>query len=138
MITQSFPDPGPPDPISERLLRLEKDHPDLIYPAANLDAIPKLVAQPLPVFPSSLVGQVPSGTAVVAFLVDTDGHVRLPRIMATTNIAFGYAAVQAISEWIFDPPTLHGQPAVAQVAMPVSFGGQTAKAATPGGGVPKG
>lgn len=103
------------------LLRLEKKKPQSIVGASQLDGplIPR--SRRPPVFPVALRGKVDQGEAVVEFLVDEHGHARLPRIVRASDPAFGYAAVQAVSQWLFEPPKAGGRAAVARVTAPFAF-----------------
>ena len=61
------------------------------------------------------------GEARIEVLIDEEGKVRLPRIVEATDPAFGYAAVQAVTEWRFEPPTAAGKPAIVRVLVPFDF-----------------
>ena len=61
------------------------------------------------------------GEAQVEFLVDEQGHAHLPRIAGASDPAFGYAAVQAVSQWLFEPPKAGGKAAVVRVVEPFEF-----------------
>jgi TonB family protein len=121
MDEQTFDDAHPEDPAAERLLRLERKHPELIYGAKALDTPLRAVSRRQPIFPFALRGRVAEGSADVLFLIDTDGHARLARVAAATDPAFGYAAVEAVSSWIFDVPTVHGKAVVARAVVPIRF-----------------
>jgi len=64
-------------------------------------------------------------------LIDLEGRARLPRVVAASDPAFGYAAVQAISDWRFEPPTVKGETVVVRARVPFSF--KTGEAAPHGG-----
>ena len=70
---------------------------------------------------------VKGGETLIEILVDEEGRARLPRILSASDEAFGYAAVQGVAAWRFDPPKRGGRPVVVRVQIPFSFGG----AATP-------
>ena len=63
-----------------------------------------------PAFPSALRAQAGSGKAVIEFLIDEQGRVRLSRIVSASDPAFGDAAAQALTAWQFAAPTVGGQP----------------------------
>lgn len=104
-----------------RLLRLEKKHPDKIAGAGHLDQPLHPLSRQPPVFPLVMVGKADRGTATIEMLVDKDGHARLPRIVKASAPAFGYAAVQAVSQWLFAPPKSHGKSVVVRVEVPFEF-----------------
>jgi TonB family protein len=61
------------------------------------------------------------GKVVVEFVVDKTGRVMLPRIVSASGLGFGYAAVQAIATWRFEPPTSGGNPTMARAQVPFAF-----------------
>jgi len=103
------------------LLRLEKKHPEKILSAKRLDAPLKPIFRRAPFFPSSVGGRLDRGEARIEVLIDEEGKVFLPRIVEATDPAFGYAAVQAVTEWRFEPPTAAGKPAIVRVLVPFDF-----------------
>jgi TonB family protein len=113
------------------LLERETKQPDSIAKANKLDAQPKPTATCTPAFPAALRGKADSGEAVVEFLIDEQGHVRLPRIISASDPAFGDAAAQALVAWQFVAPKTGGQPAVVKVKIPVKFTAPTDSAAAP-------
>ncbi|MBW8780724.1 MAG: TonB family protein [Verrucomicrobia bacterium] len=109
------------DEEAERLLELERKHPDQIVGANKLDAVPKPMSRRRPRFPTNVAAEVKSGEALVEFLIDEGGHARLPRIVSASDPAFGYAAVQTVNTWLFSPPLVDGKPVVTRVRIPVVF-----------------
>lgn len=105
------------------LIALEKKHPERIATLRDVDAKPKPVSRRAPVYPSALRASGRSGETLVEFLIDEDGAVRLPRVVSATDPAFGFAGVQAISAWRFEPLKVHGKPAVVRVQIPLRFDG---------------
>jgi TonB family protein len=103
------------------LLRREKKKPESIVGADKLDAPLKSLSRRPPVFPLALNGKMEQGTATIELLVDEDDHARLPRITEASDPAFGYAAVQAVSQWLFEPPKAGGKAAVVRVVVPFEF-----------------
>jgi TonB family protein len=106
----------------DRLLSLERKHPERIARANDLDSPVKALVRRSPVFPKSLTGKIAGGEALVELLVDEHGHARLPRIVSASEPAFGYAAVQAVALWQFSPPVSKGSPVVTRVRIPFNFG----------------
>jgi len=108
------------------LLALERKHPERIVSAAKLDARLHPISRRPPMFPLALAGRVAVGDAVVEFLVDEIGHARLPRVVSASDPAFGWAAVQAVAVWRFDPPKSAGKSVVTRIRVPFTFTGPTA------------
>jgi TonB family protein len=105
---------------AERLLAMEAK-PGLIHRISELDARPHPRTMWAPLYPSALISSSVLGNSVVECLIDEKGAVCLPRVVSASQPEFGYAAVQAIGSWTFDPPTIHGQPVVARVRVPFKF-----------------
>ena len=106
---------------SERAaLALERKHPERILKGRDLDHRLKPVITHSPCFPRGDL-KVDEGDAVVEFLVDEEGRVCVPRVVSASDPAFGYAAVQAVSTWRFEPPVSKGKPGVARVSVPFEF-----------------
>jgi TonB family protein len=103
------------------LLSIEKKHPEKILSAKKLDKPLQPLSRRPPVFPISLLGRLDRGSATAEVLIDEEGKVCLPRIVKATDPAFGYAAVQAVIDWRFEPPTVGGKPVVVRVQVPFEF-----------------
>ena len=106
---------------TDRMRTLERKHPERIVSAGKLDVRLRPTSARPPVFPSSLDGSVTKGEATVELLIDEDGRARLPRVVSASAPAFGWAAVQAVSTWRFDPPRQAGGPVVTRVRIPFIF-----------------
>ncbi|MEO6995155.1 MAG: TonB family protein [Lacunisphaera sp.] len=110
-----------PDEEGDRLLALEKKHPERIVSAASLDLPLKPLSIKRPVFPKELLDKATAGKTVVEILIDEKGHAKLPRVISASDPAFGYAAVQAVSAWWFQPPHRNGKPVITRVRIPIDF-----------------
>lgn len=107
--------------LDEDLIKLESKHPEKIFSAKKLDAPLNPTHQRSPVFPSAMRDRLNQGEAVIQILIDEEGKVHLPRIVKATDPAFGYAAMQAVVEWRFEPPKVGGKTAVVRVQVPFMF-----------------
>jgi TonB family protein len=114
-----------PDPEGASMLNLEKKHPEKIFSAGALDAPLKPISQRPPVFPVAHAASG-EGSAVVEIIIDDKGHVRLPRVVSASAPDFGYSAVQAVSQWQFEPPKVKGKPAAVRARAPFTFSIKTA------------
>jgi TonB family protein len=103
------------------LLKRENERPESIVGIDKLDAPLKPLSRRAPVFPLALRSKVDRGEARIELLVDEEGHARLPRIVVASDPAFGYAAVQAVAQWLFEPPKSSAKPAVVRVIVPFVF-----------------
>jgi len=111
------------------LLALERNHPDKIVSPTHLDAKLKPISMRPPVFPVSLRPATAKGEALVEVLVDEEGLVRLPRVIAASDPAFGWAAVQAVAVWRFEKPKAGGKSVVTRVRIPFEFQAKADEAA---------
>ena len=103
------------------VLALEKKNSPRIVKMRELDEPLKPTYQQPGSFPTCLDPAIRTGSAVVEFLVDEEGTVRLPRIVKATHLAFGYAAVQSVAAWQFEPPKRGGRAVIVRVRAPFEF-----------------
>ncbi|AOS44114.1 transport protein TonB [Lacunisphaera limnophila] len=111
-------------PITEgahRILRRIQKSPEKIVSAAQLDERPRALSTRPPVYPTKLLQAGQPGSAQIEFIIDEEGDAQLPRIVASTEPAFGYAAVQAVATWRFAPPRQGGKPVATRVQVPIDF-----------------
>ncbi len=111
-------------PITEgahRILRLIEKASEKIIPANLLDERPKPLSARPPVYPTSLLKAGQPGSAQIEFIIDEDGDAQLPRIVSSTEPAFGYAAVQAVATWRFAAPRKDGKRVATRVQVPMNF-----------------
>ncbi len=88
---------------------------------AALDQIPVPRFMGKPDYPSNLRDQRITGSAVIAFIVDTNGDVRDPWVVQATHEEFGLAARQAVSKWKFRPGQKGGRNVNVRMKVPVAF-----------------
>ncbi|MBD5778312.1 TonB family protein [Pelagicoccus sp. NFK12] len=62
---------------------------------------------PLPIEMTEPTAKV-DGIATVEFYIDELGHVRCPRIVAGSSLAFGRSLLDTVSKWKFEPPLAAG------------------------------
>ncbi len=89
--------------------------------AEELDAPLKPLSQRPPIYPSVLREAGADGEATIEFYVDERGDAQLPRVVAATAPAFGYAAAQAVATWRFTVPKKDGKPVIARAQQQVKF-----------------
>lgn len=103
------------------LLKRERREGAQLGKHTNLDRVPRPISRRPPVYPLSVDQELNEGQAVIEFLIDETGKARLPRTVSASQEAFGYSAVQAVSQWLFEPPTVGGRPVVARMQVPFEF-----------------
>jgi TonB family protein len=111
-------------PEDLELLRRELKKPESIVTLAELDAKPVPRSRRPPVFPVTAPKGTTQGEAFIEFIIDEEGWARLPRIVSASDESFGYAAVQSIATWRFEPPKRGGKSVAVRVHLPVKFGEQ--------------
>ncbi len=90
---------------------------------AELDALdmrPKILYQPPPV-DMRIGGVLPEEVVTIEFFIDPEGFVQIPRIVAAKDMALGWAAATAIKRWIFEVPTIKGEPVFARRELQFTF-----------------
>lgn len=88
----------------------------------DLDRIPTPTQVVKPLYPREFAGKAVK--VVVQFYIDKDGQVRLPAVDSETGAAhdaLSAAAVQAVTEWKFEPPVSKGRPVVVAVRQEFNF-----------------
>jgi TonB family protein len=109
------------DGAGDALISMEKKHPEKILGSSKLDGPLKPISRRAPVPPTAWPESVETGEALVELLIDKEGHVRLPRIVSATADCFGYAAVQSVAAWQFEPPLSGGKSVVVRAEVPFKF-----------------
>jgi TonB family protein len=87
----------------------------------ELDAMPKALYRPLPVYPRKLKADGVKDTVLIEFYVDETGNVLLPNPMQFENADLAWSAATALARWQFSPPTREGKPVIAKLRMPFAF-----------------
>jgi TonB family protein len=62
-----------------------------------------------------------AGKAIIAFMVEQDGHTSQVQVEFATTPEFGEAAKEAIEQWIFTPGMRNGVPVRVARKEPISF-----------------
>jgi protein TonB len=87
---------GPPRPVAGGGLKN-------LFNLAELDKKPTPTFQPRPVYPFELKRLGVEGEVLVRFVVDSQGNVRDPEIIRSTNPGFDDAVITAVLKWRFRP-----------------------------------
>ncbi len=103
------------------ILRLQEKHPEKIAALTELDVMPKPLSRRPPVYPSALRQAGQAGRAEIEFFIDENGDAQLPYVLSSSAPEFGYAAVQAVATWRFEPARKGGKKVVARATVPVEF-----------------
>ncbi len=74
-----------------------------VFDLANLDKNPEPVFKQLPVYPFDLRRAGIKGQVTVEFMVDSNGNVRDPHIVSSSNRGFDNAVLEGVLKWKFSP-----------------------------------
>lgn len=83
--------------------------------------LPKIISQPPPVFPASLLRSGAGGKVLVTFTVSDDGSVRDPVVTNSPQRLLNPYALKAVGAWRFEPGTRNGEPASFRLRAQVEF-----------------
>jgi len=86
-----------------------------------LDRAPVPIFQARPIYPSALQKAGISGSAVVEFIVASDGSVVGAHAIKATRAEFGAAGVACVSRWRFKPGEKGGRKVNTRMDVPVYF-----------------
>src|SRR5258708_27693422 len=99
--------------------------PDFKYQPVTEDALGnrlEYARQAVPHFPA---GYTPAGGkadwVVVSLYIDEEGHVRIPSVDSASSPLLVRNALLAVPQLQFQPPTLTGEPALVDAALPLEF-----------------
>jgi len=99
---------------------LEFDDGSPVAESSTLDKPLAAVLGNKPAYPKSLTSPVP-GRVELGLVIDGGGNVRDVEVLSSTDPAFAYAAVQTVSDWLFDGPRRDGRPTTTRARMTVNF-----------------
>lgn len=104
---------------AERLANSAASNPD----SANAKFIqpPKVLNQFRPIYPADMLNSGTSGEVMVDLIVDKNGVVQNAFALSSTDKGFEDAAVQAVSQWTFQPGQANGHSVFTHLQIPVVF-----------------
>jgi TonB family protein len=115
-------------PVSDEarkvLGKLEKN-PAEIVSFKELDRPCQPLSRRPPVYPTRLLKAGQPGDALIEFFIAPNGDAELPSIISSSAPEFGYAAMQAVATWRFEPPLKGGKPTTVRVRIPIEFDART-------------
>jgi len=93
-----------------------------IVEPSELDNRIKVVHATTPVNPAKLIASATERNVVMLdFFVDEKGEPRMPVVVSSPDDAFSQAAVDALVQWRFSPPTREGKPIATHVKQEIIF-----------------
>jgi TonB family protein len=82
----------------------------------------KLLRQPRPVYPEELQRQGITGTVMIKAVVGKDGRLINPKVINTdVHPLLAQAALESVSQWLYDPAKLNGQPVETVTSIDIAF-----------------
>jgi periplasmic protein TonB len=100
----------------------ESERPIRTIDWSDLPNPPQRVAGEMPAYPQSLRAQGIQGVALLSFIVDTQGRVRVPVSLNASDARFARAALAAVKHWRFTPAELASEPVNLRVERTFNFG----------------
>jgi TonB family protein len=92
-----------------------------IQPVEGLDKPPKAVYRIEPQYPRALLATKARGSAEIEAIIHETGEVTLPTVISATGPEFGWAALNAVQQWVFDVPLAKGKPVSVRIRIPLTF-----------------
>lgn len=92
-----------------------------IYNLKELDVAPKPSKQVPPKYPTEMRQQGVTGRAVISMTIDGTGAVRDLLTVSTSEEVFAEAALEAVSQWQFEPGQLAGLAVNTKLQVPIIF-----------------
>ncbi len=92
-----------------------------IFNLADLDRVPEPIVQPAPVFPPALRREIEEAKVTVEFIVDREGKVLSPIVVASSHEGFNDAAMSGVSRWRFHPGMKGGRKVNTRMSVPIIF-----------------
>lgn len=92
-----------------------------LFNLSDLDQKPVPTFQPAPTFPFEMKRAGISGDVLVGFIVDTEGNVRDPYVIKSSQREFESAAIQGVLRWKFRPGRKGGRAVNTRMQVPLGF-----------------
>jgi TonB family protein len=87
----------------------------------ELDSPPKALTRKPPAYPAELRAAGIEGSVVVSLVIDTAGVVREARVEKSTHHGFELAALEAVTQWQFEPGRKGGRQVNTRVSQKLEF-----------------
>lgn len=91
----------------------------------EMERQPERTVAVMPAYPRELLAEAPRGFAVVSYVIDTTGAVRVPAVIDSSDARFGEEALKAVRQWRFTAPTQDGHSVNVRMTRSFNFGGKT-------------
>ena len=81
----------------------------------------KLISQVKPIYPAELQQAGVEGTVMIKAIVSKDGFVLSPKVINTVDPRLAQAALDAVSQWTYQPALLNGEPVEVLTTVTLDF-----------------
>jgi TonB family protein len=93
----------------------------------DLDVLPGRLAATAPVYPKAFRQRPIKGYALVSFVIDAAGRVRVVAVTGASDPEFGRAALEAVRTWRFEAPRDKGGPVHVTAERSFTFGSKLSR-----------
>lgn len=100
---------------------MHKTHGYALSKLPELDSIPVPRTAKAPSYHESMLPEGETGEALVEFIIDENGRVRLPSVVQASHDLCGVLANEAVKEWQFEAPQRKGRPVAVRVQQLFKF-----------------
>ncbi len=94
---------------------------DAIFSLSDLDRKPRVVYQPVPLYPPEMARKGLQGTVYILFIVDRNGRTRDLKVQQSSHPSFNNPALKAVEQWKFEPGQRRGKPVRFRMRVPITF-----------------
>jgi TonB family protein len=114
------PPPPPPPPLPPGASEARMEAPGAIRVSGDSQQA-KLVKQVMPVYPAAARQAGTSGVVRLSVIITKEGRVRDIRVVTGPGRDLDVAAMQAVSQWVYQPTLLNGEPVEVVTTVDVNF-----------------
>lgn len=97
-------------------------------PVTELDQPLKAESTVAPAYPASLKDEGIGGSVIISYYIDEDGTVHVPTPKNSADPRLAAAAMYAVKQWKFTPPTVNGKPVFVKVQQTFRFNDEASPA----------
>ncbi len=97
------------------------DRSELTFDSYRVDVQVSPISRVAPRYPEELKRKGVNGSAIVEFVVASDGAIRNVKVVDATHPAFGVAAIAAVKQWQFKPAMVENRPVACRVQQAFPF-----------------
>ncbi len=92
-----------------------------IFSLDMLDKIPSRIDHTKVVYPKQMLNRNIEGEVKLMVLIDITGVLTIEDVLSSTNNYFKQSALEAVTRFVYEPPTRAGKPVKARFVLPIPF-----------------